>query len=578
MRWGLCALLWLAPAVASADEGKCRPTERQQRALDEATAELEKGEWETALGGTLDSLAEGNYPAGFLLLARSYDKGELILEAVDEARKAAEQAEEKGCGELAREARDYARRLDADVPRFVVDLRAFSGDGIRDVEVLVDGAPVPHDRLAEPLRHDPGKVQIDVRARSRDGETVKSRAEIAVVRGETMTVWPARVRRRPPPYPRPRPPSIPLDTTFDVSTYHDDNGVAVVSPSHSFTADDYDWKLVGRMVVDVVSAASTDVVSAASPRFRKVRYGGGLSYSFLRNHEDWFEVSGFVSAENDYLSRVAGARWHRRDIGALMDPYLSYRAAFDTRGRAGDDYATLHRFIHRHTIELGTALMLEPDTLAVVDGSAELVFGDTSSPYRHVPLFEPAAEVPALADPQAIAALRLPFAPLEQLPDRRYRFGGGVGLRHRFDGSTVRLYQHADFDTWGRKASTSDVRWLWDIENTRRPHPQVRIGPHARFHYHSAVGFWQHAYAAVLGPDGLSAPDLRTGDRDLGPLWTLTSGATVRVEASPNVAFGLDVAGMYTRFLDDLYFRDRWGLFTSTTLEIDLHRCRGCCD
>ena len=100
------------------------------------------------------------------------------------------------------------------------------------------------------------------------------------------------------------------------------------------------------------------------------------------------------------------------------------------------------------------------------------------------------------------------------------------------------------------------------------------IWPHVRFHAQTAVSFWQRAY--VSGERrGFDLPEFRTGDRELGPLWTATGGGGLYFylgsAAEPQktrLSFSID--GMYTSFLDDLYITQRSGLISSLTLEIEL--------
>jgi hypothetical protein len=120
-------------------------------------------------------------------------------------------------------------------------------------------------------------------------------------------------------------------------------------------------------------------------------------------------------------------------------------------------------------------------------------------------------------------------------------------------------------DSWGLTASTTDARWIWDLG------ARFSFWPHARFHIQSPVGFWQRAYVSGPAP-GWSIPEFRTGDRELGPLFTLTGGGGVKWyfggAGEPRAwAIGVDGDAMYTSFLDDLYVTSRTGLLGTMTLE-----------
>ena len=70
-------------------------------------------------------------------------------------------------------------------------------------------------------------------------------------------------------------------------------------------------------------------------------------------------------------------------------------------------------------------------------------------------------------------------------------------------------------------------------------------------------------------------PEYRTGDRELGPLRTVTGGAGLRWFVGTNAdpqAWSLTLQGdvMYTSFLDDLYLSNRTGTIGSLTFEGEL--------
>jgi hypothetical protein len=202
----------------------------------------------------------------------------------------------------------------------------------------------------------------------------------------------------------------------------------------------------------------------------------------------------------------------------------------------------------------------------LVGGTAQLEFGDQSKPYRLIPMFSPdvAAKMPRGAVPSLVHQMQEPTAPLEQLPLDRYRFAAVGRIAHRLETATIRAEERIYTDTWGLKASTTDARFLVDINK------ELRVGPHIRFHIQDSVDFWKRAYSATLTPTGWSLPKLRTGDREMGPLFGVTAGGTVRYQLSELFAAQVEVQGIYTQFLDHIYIFDRLGVFTATTLEMEV--------
>jgi hypothetical protein len=115
-------------------------------------------------------------------------------------------------------------------------------------------------------------------------------------------------------------------------------------------------------------------------------------------------------------------------------------------------------------------------------------------------------------------------------------------------------------------ATTTDVRFLFDLGD------RVETGPHARVHVQSAVSFWERAY--TLGP-GFDFPALRTGDRELGPLFNVTGGWTLEIAvgraADPRSwLLGFHLSATSTQYLDDLYVTQRISALGGVSLEAGL--------
>jgi len=85
------------------------------------------------------------------------------------------------------------------------------------------------------------------------------------------------------------------------------------------------------------------------------------------------------------------------------------------------------------------------------------------------------------------------------------------------------------------------------------------------------VSFWQRAYVSGPAP-GWNLPEYRTGDRELGPLWTTEGGFGVKwylgSDAEPEQwALQLTSDAMYTSFLDDLFLTSRTAVLGALGLE-----------
>lgn len=351
----------------------------------------------------------------------------------------------------------------------------------------------------------------------------------------------------------------------EVSGYHDDMDVDVVTPSITGGVEHVTdgWGLSASILVDVVTAASADIVATASPRWTEVRYVPGLTGHVSFGDVD-LALSGSLSHEPDYLSGTAGGRVSFDLMGKMVTPMFGYSYSHDISGRSGTPFSVFGRHINRHNADVGLGLVLTKATYLWTSFNFVHESGDSSKPYRYVPMFAEAdAEqvVPGLSR-QEVSFLRLDERPLEQLPLTRQRYALATQLAHRFGGSTLRLNERLYLDSWGVKATTSDLQYVIDLGE------HVRVWPHGRFHLQSGADFYQLAYTVKRDAAGDSIlPALRTGDRELGPLWAASFGGGLHVSVTRDWGIGLSADAIYTRFQEHLFVTDRWGGFAALSFE-----------
>ncbi|MFT3771630.1 MAG: DUF3570 domain-containing protein [Minicystis sp.] len=228
-----------------------------------------------------------------------------------------------------------------------------------------------------------------------------------------------------------------------------------------------------------------------------------------------------------------------------------------------------HRTLDRHTLNGGASVVAGRATLITAVADAIIERGDQSKPYRYVPMFLPgqAASIPVGAPINLVNAQRTDERPLERLPLSRDRFALTGRLAHRFSSSTLRVEERIYVDTWGLKASTSDAQYIFDFT------PRFSLAPHGRAHLQGGVDFWQRAYELAEGAGGqLSAPSIRTGDRELGPLQSFTGGLGMQLDLGANagaraVVLSLLTDVVHTNYLDALYLKERNAVFFAVSLD-----------
>lgn len=353
--------------------------------------------------------------------------------------------------------------------------------------------------------------------------------------------------------------------TTETSVYTDSDNIDVVTPAIAITVESptRGFSVGGQYIVDVVTAASADIIASASPPFQEVRHAASLQGAYERGSFGG-GAQASMSVEPDYLSLSAGAfgALHINDKNHTVA--LGYSFGHDWGGRVGTPFNVFQRAFDRHTLNASLSSVLSPSTITTVVFDSILERGDQGKPYRYVPMFDEgvAAEIPEGASVGLVSALRLHTRPLEELPLSRDRFALTGRIAYRKSRRTLRAEERLYIDTWGLKASTTDLRYMFDIGRF------VTAWPHVRGHIQSGADFWRRAYEVSRSGDGTpKIPEIRTGDRELGPLWTLTGGGGVSVKLSHRFRVDLQVDGIFTRYLDALYISRRQGLFTALSVQ-----------
>jgi hypothetical protein len=360
--------------------------------------------------------------------------------------------------------------------------------------------------------------------------------------------------------------AIDVKASTSLAGYADSDHVYVVSPTvaGSLANPIAGWNVDARYLLDVVSAASVDIVSTASRRWIESRHVGSLG-GLYKPGEFGVGANADVSIEPDYQSYTFGGSLQQDLLNKNLTVLLGYEHGHDIAGRGNTPFSVFSRKIDHNAFKGGVTLVLDKATLFSAVGDVILESGDTSKPYRYVPMFAPGVDVPRGASVGLVNQLRLPARVLEQLPTQRGRYALAGHLAHRFAHSTLRLEERLYTDSWGLNASSTDARFIFDLGE------RVDLGPHLRFHVQSPVVFWQRAY--VMGQN-FDYPALRTGDRELGPLMNFTGGASLRIAVGSSQhprswVLGLDANVTETRYLDDIYITSRLAGVSALSVEAE---------
>lgn len=500
-----------------------------------------------------------------------------LLEALRDAGVALEAAQRRGDPELVRAAKARTTQLLARIAHISFQVP----QGVEDVAVTFDGRPVSAEALSRSNSADPGPHTVEATGTLfrmpvstkqtvvlREGESRELRLEFALPGPRAISTDQLRCLMEAASLAESKlclqegseGASLTSRATLELSGYTDDLAVNVVSPRVSGQVGNASagWSANGSYLIDVLSAASPDIVSMASRQYTETRHAGNVGGAY-KPKDFGVSASANVSREPDYLSLGAGGAVTLDLENKQVTPRLGYQFSHDTISKKDTPLALFERNLDTHTIDGNVSLVLTPRQALVLGTTLAFERGDQSKPYRYVPMFgaEQARGVRPGASISDVNNDRLSIRPREQLPLARTRVAIGARFVQRYPSGTLRVEERVYVDSWGVKGTTSDGRFLWDVAE------RLRIGPHLRLHMQTGASFHQLAYVATYDAQGsYTIPQYRTGDRELAPLVTVTAGASVRVGLTPargpvRLALLLQADTMHTKFINSLFVESR---------------------
>jgi hypothetical protein len=302
-------------------------------------------------------------------------------------------------------------------------------------------------------------------------------------------------------------------------------------------------QLTARYLVDVVSSASVDVVTAATPGFTEIRHEvtAGVGY---RDGTNTVDVGYIYSGENDWWSHTIELGGSRDFLHHNLTVGLGGTAVFNDVGRSGD------RNFHRSLDVFGGSLTVAgtPSRRDVLSLTYTLSYlnGYQASPYRYI----------IFTDPQGLRE-SLP----ETVPNQRLRHAVAVQWkRHVQRSSAIHLHARGYYDDWQVASLTAGFEYLIELG-------EFVLGPHVRGYGQRHAGFYQEQYTQRLNfmtfdrelssfVDGFVGLRAAWSRRRLGPL------AELHLEAK------FDGFGFY--FIDFPRLPSRYGLVAELALGVNL--------
>lgn len=531
------------------------------------------------------SLSVETRPTTRYLAATCEERAGLWIEALADYQAVADAGRKTGGTDIGRQARDRIKALRERVPKLIIR----KPTNAQNLVVKMNDDEVTPKRLGGEIWVNPGERTITATGKV-DGQELEFEQSVDLAEFETATIEiklapkgtrgdAAIIRCMAQAFTRAefanciasslgKGSALNFTAGFEFSAYHDSDHADAITPTLSLSVESptSGWGAGGAFLVDVVSTASTDVVASASPPIQEIRYAPSLG-----GHK---KIGGFdvglhsgASIEPDYLALGGGASVAMELAQKSLTPSIGYDFGYDIQGRSGTPYSTFSEPLIHHAIDAGLGIVIDKATFLALSFTGVLELGDSSKPYRYIPMFRP-EDVPNIkpgTSIQSVHRIRLNQRVIEQTPNDRERWAIAGRIAHRFASSTIRFEERLYTDSWGLKASTTDANFFYDVS------PTMRVWPHVRVNVQTGVDFWKLAYSSQFSNSTLQVPTLRTGDRELGPLVTGTGGLGGRFALGADRNWGLTVAGefVYTRFLDHLFIKERFGYFGKTVIEVD---------
>ncbi|MFO0552170.1 MAG: DUF3570 domain-containing protein [Polyangiaceae bacterium] len=549
----------------------------------EAVKAKEDRSWLVCAGYADDSIAAEERVTTKYIRAQCFERSNRWVQAIADYEIVASEGPRMNMGEAAKDSKERIADLSKRMPKIILT----PPPNATNLEVSIDGDAVDPGKIGGELWINPGQRRIKASGKIGEEDLVFER-DVSMTEGESQTVDIKLVPQS----------SIVSDNRIlkcleqskskselascigentraanfhfglEVSGYQDSDATSVISPALEFDAESptAGWNVGASFLVDVVTTASTDIVASASPRFTETRYVPALFGGF-KISDFKLGLGAGASIEPDYLSFAAGVNGSIDLADKRVTPSLAYGFGYDIQGRSGTSFDAFSSVIIQNSVDAAVSVVADKSTVVTTGVTAIFQNGDTSKPYRYIPLFDEdvVAQIPAGLVKEEVNRVRSPVRALEQLPTERQRFAVSGRLNHRFDASTLRIDERLYIDTWGLKATTTDAQFLVDVD-------RVRFWPHVRVHAQTGVDFWALAYPVRTEAGKIVLPNFRTGDRELGPLVSASAGGGFKLTLGEDKNWGFGFTGdfVYTRFLNHLYIIERFGFFGALTAEVSV--------
>lgn len=250
---------------------------------------------------------------------------------------------------------------------------------------------------------------------------------------------------------------------------------------------------VGNYYVDMVSSASIDVVTTASP-YSEERKQWSLGMDYLRGNTT-ISTNYTSSVESDFDATTYSIAISQDMFGDMTTLTLSYALGDDVVGKVGDP--TFQRDNTRQHYGIGLTQILTRNLITTLNVETITDEGFLNNPYRSVRFVDP------------VSATGYSYEP-ELYPSTRTTNAIGIGARYYLP---YRAAIHGDYrfftDTWGIDSHTVSIGYV---------HPWGDWTFKVKYRWHDQTG--AHFYRDIFSRS--EATNFRGRDKELSPLTSNT--------------------------------------------------------
>lgn len=321
---------------------------------------------------------------------------------------------------------------------------------------------------------------------------------------------------------------LPEDRTDILYHLYDGGGVEIDGPSILVRKQvGKSLSFVGNYYVDMVSSASIDVITTASP-YTEERKQWSMGMDYLRGNTT-MRVGYTSSEESDYDAATYNFSVSQDMFGALTTLTLSYALGDDIVRKSGDD--TFKRDLDKQIYGVGLTQILTKNLIATLNFETMTDEGYLNNPYRTVRYFD------------ANDLLGRGYSYEEELYPNT-RTSNALGMRARYflpyRAAVEGEYRYFT-DTWDIESHTAALSYI---------HPWKDFTFTGKFRYHDQTG--AHFYSDLFPRS--QATNFRGRDKELSPLTSYTFKLKAAYEfLNENQSWGFLKKGSVTASIDMLH-------------------------